>query len=164
MKHIHVNIILIVLVMLLGCNTETPTTFSEAAMNDTFISLEGESVQFKDIIKQYEGKQIVIDVWATWCRDCIEGMPKVKKLQKKFPDATFLFLSLDRKQELWKKGIDRFKVEGEHYYMQSGWDGPFGDFLDLDWIPRYMVVDAEGNIKLFKAIEADDKNIIEVLK
>ncbi len=150
--------------MLLGCHTETPTTFSEAAMNDTFISLEGESVQFKDIIKQYEGKQIVIDVWATWCRDCIEGMPKVKKLQKKFPDATFLFLSLDRKQELWKKGIDRFKVEGEHYYMQSGWDGPFGDFLDLDWIPRYMVVDAEGKIKLFKAIEADDKNIIEALK
>ncbi|MTE28232.1 redoxin family protein [Winogradskyella sp. ZXX205] len=158
------NIILIVLVMLLGCHTETPTIFSEAAMNDTFISLEGESVQFKDVIKQYEGRQIVIDVWATWCRDCIEGMPKVKKLQKKFPDVTFLFLSLDRKQELWKKGIDRFKIEGEHYYMQSDWDGPFGDFLDLDWIPRYMVVDAEGNIKLFKAIEADDKNIIEVLK
>ena len=158
------NIILIVLVTLFGCNTETPTTFSEAAMNDNFISLQGESVQFKDILKQHEGQQIVIDVWATWCRDCIEGLPRLKKLQKEYPDAIYLFLSLDKKQEVWKRGIDRFKIEGEHYYMQSGWDGAFGDFIDLDWIPRYMVIDSSGNIKLFKAIKANDKKIAKVLK
>ena len=44
--------------------------------------------------------------------------------------------------------------------MQSGWKGPFGEFLDLDWIPRYLVIDKQGNIKLFKATKAKDKNII----
>jgi len=158
------NVILIILIALFGCNTETPTTFSEAAMNDTFVSLEGESIQFKDILKQHEGEQIVIDIWATWCRDCLVGMPKVKKLQKKFPEATFLFLSLDKTQDAWKNGIEKYKIKGEHYYMQSGWDGAFGKFLDLDWVPRYMVIDSEGKIKLFKAIKADDKNIVKALK
>ena len=158
------NIILIFFVTLFGCNTETPTTFSDAALNDTFISLDGESIQFKDILKQHEGKKIVIDVWATWCRDCIVGMPKVKKLQEKFPDAAFVFLSLDRTQKAWKSGIEKYDVEGDHYYMQSGWDGAFGKFVDLDWIPRYMVVDSDGTIKLFKAIKADDKKIKKALK
>lgn len=158
------NIIIIIFVTLFSCNTETPTKFSEAAMNDTFISHEGNSVKFKDIIAQYKGQPIVVDIWATWCRDCIVGMPKVKKLQEKFPNATYLFLSLDKKQDAWKKGIEKYKITGEHYYMQSGWDGVFGEFLNLDWIPRYMVIDSEGNIKLFKAIKANDRAIAKALK
>ena len=47
--------------------------------------------------------------------------------------------------------------------MQSGWKGPFGNFVALDWIPRYMVVDKDGNIKLYKAIEADDTKIKNIL-
>lgn len=158
------NIILIALITLLSCNTNKPTQFTEAAMNDTFVTLDGTDIQFKDILKQYQGQQIVIDVWASWCTDCIKGMPKVKALQKQYPNATYLFLSLDKKQTVWKKGIKKYNVTGEHYFMQSGWDGAFGKFVDLDWIPRYMVVDSSGNIKLFKATKADDKAIAKALK
>ena len=28
--------------------------------------------------------------------------------------------------------------------MQSGWKGAMGTFLDLDWIPRYMIIDKQG--------------------
>lgn len=164
MKIKKMNTILIILLTIFSCNTEVPTQFSQEAMEDTFITLEGNNIQFKDILKQHEGKKIVIDVWASWCRDCIKGMPKVKDLQEKYPDAAYVFLSLDKKQGAWKKGIEKHKIKGSHYYMQSGWDGALGKFLDLDWIPRYMVVDAQGNIKLFKAIKADDKNIAEALK
>ena len=34
--------------------------------------------------------------------------------------------------------------------------GEFGQSIDLDWIPRYILVDADGNIALKKAIVADD--------
>ena len=43
--------------------------------------------------------------------------------------------------------------------MPSGWKGPFSDFIDLDWVPRYMVIDGTGNITLFRAITANDPNI-----
>ena len=47
--------------------------------------------------------------------------------------------------------------------MQSGWNGDFGDFIDLDWTPRYMIVGKDQNIKLFEAVKANDKRIKELL-
>lgn len=151
--------LLILFLTIFSCNSQTPTQFSEAALNDTFISLEGDSIAFKDILKAHSEGALVIDIWASWCGDCIKGMPKVKALQKEYPNAAYLFLSLDKNEGAWKRGIKKYHVQGEHYFMKSGWKGDFGEFVDLDWIPRYMVVDAEGNIKLFKAVKADDENI-----
>lgn len=160
-----IKYMVILFLSVLSCKAqeETPTTFSEAALNDTFVTLEGTSTTFKAILEANKGKTIVVDVWASWCSDCIKGMPKVKALQKANPNATYIFLSLDKTQDAWKKGIKKYKVNGQNYFMQSGWKGSFGEFIKLDWIPRYMVIDENGNIKLFKAIEADDKNIKSIL-
>ena len=158
------NFLLVIVLTFLSCNTEKPTQFSQDALNDTFITLQGETIQFKDILNQHQGNTILIDVWASWCRDCVKGMPKVKEIQNKNPNVVYLFLSLDKNVDSWKKGIDKHQVKGEHYYMQSGWKGPFGDFLDLDWIPRYLVVDKQGNIKLYNAKKATDINIIKSLR
>lgn len=151
--------------IVLNCKAQdTPTQFSEAALNDTFVALNGNnSVTFKSILEKHQGKTIVVDIWASWCGDCIKGMPKVKALQKKHQDLVYLFLSLDKTQDAWKKGIEKYDVKGEHYFMQSGWKGAFGEFVNLDWIPRYMVIDKDGSIKLFKATEADDQKIKDIL-
>ncbi|ALJ04527.1 redoxin [Pseudalgibacter alginicilyticus] len=154
---------ILILITVFNCNKEVPTKFSVEALNDTFLDLEGNAVAFKNILAKHKEKTIVIDIWASWCGDCIKGMPKVKVLQKDHKDAVYIFLSLDRGVEAWKKGIEKYDVRGEHYYLPSGKDSAFGDFVNIDWIPRYMVVDATGNIKLFRAVEADDKRIIEIL-
>ncbi len=146
-----------------NCKGQEPTTFSEAALNDTFITLTGESTTFKDILEAHKGSTLVIDIWASWCKDCVGGMPKVKALQKEHQEVTYIFLSLDKSQEAWKKGIEKYSVVGGHYFMQSGWKGPFGKFVNLSWIPRYMVVDKDGNIKLYNAVEADDQKIKDIL-
>ncbi|MCB0436528.1 MAG: TlpA family protein disulfide reductase, partial [Mangrovimonas sp.] len=86
------------------------------------------------------------------------GMPKMKELQESKQEIVYVFLSLDKSIDSWKKGIEKYKVEGEHYFMKSGWDGPFGTFLDLDWIPRYLVIDEVQNIKIFKEIKVN-KNL-----
>ena len=90
-------------------------------------------------------------------------MPKVKKLQKKNKNVVFLFLSLDKTTENWKKAIKTFKIKGEHYYIASGWKGAFCSSIDLDWIPRYIVINPEGEISLYKAIKADDDRISNAL-
>ncbi|WP_345277976.1 TlpA disulfide reductase family protein [Litoribaculum gwangyangense] len=157
------NYLIILLISILSCNTETPAKFSEEALNDTFVTLEGNHIPFKEALETYKGQTLLIDIWASWCGDCIKGMPKVKTLQKEYKDVTYIFLSLDRNQEAWKRGIKKYDVVGEHFFMQSGWDGAFGEFVNLNWIPRYMVVDKQGNIKLFKAVNADDEKIKEIL-
>lgn len=145
-------------------NRQDDKAFRKEALENQMITLDGSSVAFKDILKKYKGKTVVIDVWASWCSDCIKGMPKVKALQTQFPQATYLFLSMDKTQENWKKGIEKYEVNGEHYMATDGMKGIFGKSIDLNWIPRYMVVDKKGKIALFRAIEADDTKLIETLK
>ena len=155
--------IIILLTLLLSFSTckaqDEPKEFTEKALADVFVDTEGNDITFSTILENYEGKQIVIDIWASWCKDCIKGMPKVEKLKANNKDTVFLFLSLDKSIDAWKLGIKKYKVNGEHYFMKSGWKGEFATFLNLDWIPRYLVVGTEGNIKLFRAVKADDKNI-----
>lgn len=153
----------VLLISFFCCNTETPTQFSEEALNDVFITLDGDSIAFKDILENHKNQDLVIDIWASWCGDCIEGLPKLKALQKEYTDVTYIFLSLDRTEKAWKNGVKKYKIDGQHYFMKSGWNGAFGNFVDLDWIPRYMVVDKTGTIKLFEATKADDKRIKENL-
>lgn len=138
--------------------------FPDKALQDVFLSFENEEIVFSEILKKYEGKTVFIDVWASWCKDCIEGMPKLKELQKENNDVVFLFLSLDRDLRSWKAGIDSYNLQGEHYYVLSGWKGDFGSAIRLNWIPRYMIVNPLGEISLYKAVELDDSDIETVLK
>lgn len=141
-----------------------PTTFSVDALNDTFINFEGESVSLKSILEGHKGKTVLIDVWASWCRDCIVGLPNLKAIQNEYTEVVYLFLSMDKTQKSWKNAIKKHDIEGEHYFMPSGWESPFTEFVDLDWVPRYMIIDTEGTIKLFRAIKASDPKIKEHLE
>ncbi len=135
--------------LFLSCSVYTPTEFSNEALEDVFISMDKKEVKFKEILAKNKGKKIVIDVWASWCKDCLEGLPDVKKLQEENPEIVYLYLSLDRDVESWKAGVNRLKIKGQHYFMQSGWKGSFGEFLGLSWIPRYLVIDEKGKIIVF---------------
>ncbi len=139
-------------------------SFSEAALNDVFLSETNKEITLSEILQQYKGKTVFIDIWASWCKDCIVGMPKVQKLREKNSEIVFLFLSLDKETDSWKHGIEKYGVVGENYFIASGWKGSFCSSIDLDWIPRYMVINSEGEISLYKAIETNDKNLLKALK
>jgi len=156
--------LLLVITTILACKKEPQTQFSESALNDKFLNLEGDSVSLKSILDTHKGKTILIDIWASWCGDCIKGMPKVKALQAQYPDVIYIFLSLDRKEASWKRGIKKYNVEGEHYFMPNAKDCDFADFVDISWIPRYMLIDGAGEIVVFDVIEANDEKLIEAIK
>ena len=148
----------------LGCAQKEETTFKKEGLENVMVTKENQPITFAEILKKYEGKTIVIDVWASWCSDCIKGMPKVKALQEKYPDATYLFISMDKTYEAWLKGIEKYEVKGEHYLTSDGMKGVFGKSINLDWIPRYMIVDKTGKIVLYKAIEADDAKLLKTIE
>ena len=148
----------------LNCQSISEEKFSEEALQDQFINFDGNSVSFKSILDKHIGRDILIGVWASWCKDCIKSLPKLQELQKSYPNIDYIFLSLDKSQKAWRRGIERYNLEGEHYFMFSGWKGAMGDFLNLDWIPRYLLVNAEGEIVVFKAIKLNDKNLLKNLK
>lgn len=147
----------------ISCAQVPQDHFSKETLSYELQTLEGEKISFEKVLKMYEGRTIFIDVWASWCPDCLKSLPEVKHLQEKYPEVTFLFLSVDKTPESWAKGIEKYDVKGEHYLISDGMKGAFGKSITLDWIPRYMIVNKEGKLVLFKAIETTDEQIIEVL-
>lgn len=148
-----------------ACQTDSPTEFSKEALLEKLTTLEGQNTNLENVLSDFKGKTIVIDIWASWCPDCIKGMSKVVALQEQFPEAVYLFLSYDKSLESWKAGIEKHNVKGEHFLIGSDWKGGgFKEAVSIDWIPRYMVVDKNGKIALFRAIEADDPKLIETLQ
>jgi thiol-disulfide isomerase/thioredoxin len=159
------KIILILVIVFISCNSKKPTEFSEEANMEMLIGLDDSKITLREVIYEHKGKKILIDIWASWCKDCIVGFPKVKELQKEFPDVVFLFLSVDRSNPSWKRAIEKYNLLGEHYNLPEGMDdGAFVNFIDLNWIARYMVIDESGEISLFKATDASDEKIKEALK
>jgi thiol-disulfide isomerase/thioredoxin len=158
-------LLLVLAIFMARCNFETPTQFSNAANATVLTTLGGEKATFKEVLSNYKGRKVLIDIWASWCADCIKGMPTINRLQSEFPEVVFLFLSVDKKNSAWKRGIQRFQMRGEHYNIPTGMrNGAFVDFVNLSWIPRYMVIDETGAISLFKATNSSDKSILAALK
>ena len=147
-----------------SCVSEKPKQFSKEVNLEMLIGLDNSKITLGEIIYNHKGKKILIDVWASWCKDCIIGFPKVKKIQKEFSDVVYLFLSADISNSSWKRAVKKYNLVGEHYNLPKGMnDGDFVDFINLGWIPRYMVIDEKGDITLFKATKASDKNIRKAL-
>ncbi|WP_413998499.1 TlpA family protein disulfide reductase [Flavobacterium sp. W1B] len=139
------------------------TKFSKEALSEKLLATDNGQVAFKDILKKYKGKTLVIEVWASWCGDCIKAMPKVKELQAKNPDVSYLFISMDKTADKWKAGIEKHEIKGDHFMANDQMKGVFAKAIDVDWIPRYIIVDKTGKIVLYRAIETDFDKINETL-
>ncbi|WP_188050425.1 TlpA disulfide reductase family protein [Flavobacterium sp. GP15] len=147
-----------------SCSKAQKTEFAKEALSETLLATDGSQVAFKNILKKYKGKTLVIEVWASWCGDCVKAMPKIKELQAKNPDVAYLFLSMDKTAEQWKNGIEKHEIKGDHFMANDQMKGVFAKALDVDWIPRYIIVDKKGKIVLYRAIETDFDKINETLE
>jgi thiol-disulfide isomerase/thioredoxin len=150
-------IALVAIVSLFSCNKEkeVKTSFSEVALKETLLTTSDSQIAFRDILKKYEGKTVVIEVWASWCGDCVKAMPKIKELQANNPDVSYVFISMDKTADKWKEGIEKHQLQGEHFMANDQMEGIFATAIDLDWIPRYMIINKAGEIVLYRAIETD---------
>ncbi|MFG4005168.1 TlpA family protein disulfide reductase [Flavobacterium aquidurense] len=147
-----------------SCSQAQKTSFSKEALSEKLLATDDSQVTFKNILKKYKGKTLLIEVWASWCGDCVKAMPQLKELQANNPDVSYLFLSADKTADKWKAGIEKHDLKGDHFMMNDGMKGVFGKAIDLDWIPRYIIIDKTGKIVLYRAIEKDFAKINETLK
>lgn len=151
------------LVMLSFCTAEKKT-FSKTALSEKLLTADGSQVAFKNILKKHKGKTLVIEVWASWCGDCVKAMPLLKELQANNPDISYVFVSMDKTADKWKAGIEKHELKGDHYMARDQMKGAFAKAIDLDWIPRYIIVDKKGKIVLYRAVETDFEKINSTLK
>lgn len=146
--------------------TGQKSEFSKESLVYELTEKGGEKVTFKSILDANRGKKVVIEIWAGWCSDCVKAMPKVKELQAKNPDVSYVFISMDKSMEKWLEAVEKHDLSGQMYWVNDPkmMKGEFGKSIDLDWIPRYIVMNEKGQIVLYRAIETDFDKIEKALK
>jgi thiol-disulfide isomerase/thioredoxin len=123
----------------------------KTAPNAQSEDLEGKKVQLKD----YRGKVVVLDIWATWCGPCKAMIPHERDMVKKFKDKPFTFISVsaDEKKETLKDFVKDTPMPWTHW-----WNGHTGGILK-DWkvehFPTIYVLDTKGVIR-YKEIRGDE--------
>ena len=136
------------------------TKFSKEALAQKVTDINDKTISISKILEKHKGKVLVIDLWASWCRDCLNAMPKAKELEEKNTNIDFVFLSLDRNFEAWKKGIEKHNMQTkENYWFNEGWKNNFNNYIDLNWIPRYLVINQKSEIAKYYAITPEDPEI-----
>lgn len=97
-------------------------------------------------LKNFKGKYVFIDVWATWCGPCCKEIPYLKELEKKMAKKKIVFVSLscDENHGKWVKMVKKDKLKGVQLCM--GKDMTFRQVYGITSIPRFILLDKEGKI------------------
>jgi thiol-disulfide isomerase/thioredoxin len=155
---------LLVTFAIVSCSNAQKTKFSKEALSETLLATNGSQVALNDILKKYKGKTNVNASLSSWCGDCVKAMPKLKELQTNNPEVAYVFISMDKTADKWKEGIAKHDLKGDHFMANDQMKGVFGKAIDLDWIPRYIVIDKTGKIVIYRAIETEFDKIDAELK
>lgn len=140
------------------------TEFSPKALQQQLLNQKGNKETVKKILEKHKGKVLLIDFWASWCKDCIAALPKTNTILSENPNIAVVYFSLDRNEEQWKKGLEKYKLnDKENYWFQDGWKNDFNHYIDLNWIPRFIIVDQKGKIAKYYAITPDDPEIQQTI-
>lgn len=145
--------------------TETRTiAIGEKSPQFSYKAIDGTTVSLSDL----KGKYVYIDVWATWCPPCLKQVPYLKALEKQFHDRNIAFVSISVDKEearsKWQKMIDKKELSGIQLFADQSFDSDFMKAYGVNSIPRFILIDPEGNVVDPKAPSPSQSKTTELLQ
>jgi thiol-disulfide isomerase/thioredoxin len=112
----------------------------------TAFTRDGEEVKLSDL----RGKNIYIDVWATWCGPCIAEIPSLKAMEEKYSNENvqFVSVSIDKEEdrEKWRQFVLSRELGGIQVMANSAWSSELTKKYNISGIPRFIMINDEGAI------------------
>lgn len=124
-------------------------------------NLDGADVRLSD----FKGKYVVIDVWATWCGPCKVESPHFERIaikNKNNPDVVFIALSIDKKKDDWYLQAKTKSESVVQLHLSGEEERAFSKAYDVEFIPRFIFIDKEGNFVNSKMI-SPSQNYFETI-
>ena len=109
---------------------------------------EGKTLQLSKFAK---GKTVVLDFWASWCRDCRKDAPEVVRMYEKYRQhgIEFIGISMDTDVEAWKKAIGQFGITYPQVSeLKKFKETDIAKAYGVNWIPSMVVIGPDGQVKL----------------
>ncbi len=98
-------------------------------------------------LDELKGKVVVLDFWGTWCGPCVESVPGLRELNKKYEkDNSFVMISVssDGDENKWKDFIAKEKMVWVQYLDR---DRKIQHAFRVNVFPTYVLLDPEGVIR-----------------
>ena len=123
----------------------------------------------KKSLDSFKGKYVYIDIWATWCGPCIREIPSLQKLEKEYHNKNITFVSISTDESVrsggsweaaekkWRDFVKNRELSGVQLW--SGQDFSFQQAYQINAIPRFLLIDPNGNIVSANAPRPSDPNL-----
>jgi len=155
-------------------------TAFDKAFELSFTAVDGRKVDIKD----YRGKVVLVDFWATWCGPCKAEIPNIKKVYADYHAKGFeiIGISLENasikpddtaeqiaaKHERAKKILNDYTAKTElpwpQYYDGKHWKNDISTRFGIAGIPAMFLIDQDGKIVSTEArglkLEAEVKRLL----
>jgi thiol-disulfide isomerase/thioredoxin len=115
-------------------------------------------------LADFKGKVIYIDLWASWCEPCRAEMPNFRKLKEKFKDSdkiAFMGIGVFDGEKEWRGALSEEKPDWLQLYDASS---AVAKSYVAASIPKYILIDKNGNVVNFNAPSPGDKSIEQLIK
>jgi thiol-disulfide isomerase/thioredoxin len=105
-------------------------------------SLDGQAISSKDFL----GKVLVVNAWASWCTPCQLEQPELVDVAKRYASRGVRFLGIDHMDQdaAAKAWVESYQVP---YPSIADPNGRFAASLDYVGLPDTYVVDPTGTIR-----------------
>ena len=106
-------------------------------------NINGKLVSLEDL----KGHYVYIDIWSPSCLPCMEEIPFLKEMEKKYHNRNIRFVSICVAETKvgWKKFVKDRKLTGIQLFAPEQRISFFSDYL-VRVIPRFILIDKEGKI------------------
>lgn len=115
-------------------------------------------------LRDFRGKIVVLNFWATWCAPCVEEMPSLSQLQERFKDKgiTVVGVSVDVDNDGYHRFLKDHKID---FLTVRDPDQKSNDLYGTFKFPETYIIDRNGIVrrKFIGAVDWSQAEIADFL-